>query len=283
MPEAFALGPLLARAGLAPHKCRIQHSWSRPGGKTLLQLQGPGQAFYKVRSFPSADAATAMVHLRELLGGHPGFASVLAWNDTLVLEEWVEGLSLSQLQCSTEQIRAAGALLADLHRTPLPHGHPAQAPVQPLLDHGINRLRELTRSEALPSAVATRLAEDLQALAPHRARQGLLHFDFCGENLVWSEERGVVSIDNERLRLGPVACDFGRAMARWSLSPEAREAFFGGYRSSAGPAESSHHPFWLLMAQVTSAWFRVRHDPANAAEPLQALMGWQGSRTEFCP
>lgn len=280
MPEVAVLEPLLAGAGLVPEKCRLLDSWSRPGGKTLLQLQSPGGTLLKVRSFPTLAAASAMVRLRERLGAHPGFARVLACNGTHVLEEWVEGVGLSASGVSTHQARAAGALLADLHRIPLPHGHPAEAPVQPLLEQGLSRLQELAHSDVLPPAVATRLAEDLQARSPRLAHQGLMHFDFCGENLVWSEERGVVSIDNERLRIGPVAFDLGRSLARWPLPPEARAAFLAGYSSSGGPAESSHRPFWLLLAYVTSAWFRARHDPANAAEPLQVLKSWQGYRQE---
>lgn len=279
-PEAAGLLPLLARAGLAQESYHVHQSWSRPGGKTLLQLRSPEGKPLKVRSFPTADAAMAMVHLRGQIGEHPGFACVLAWNDTLVLEEWVEGMGLTGPTVSPAQAGAAGALLADLHRLPLPLGQPAEAPVQPLLEQCLTRLRELTYSDALPAAVANRLAEELQARPPRMAWQGLLHFDFCGENLVWREGRGVVSIDNERLRIGPVACDIGRSMARWPLSPAAREAFLAGYRSSGGPAESDHHAFWLLMAHVSSAWFRVRHDQANAALPLQALQAWQSSRWE---
>jgi len=278
--ESDALERLLIRAGLDPESCSQDDSWLRPRGKTRLQLKGPGGTRLKVRSFLTPDAVAAMVRVRQWLGDHPGFSRLLAWSSTLVLEEWVEGECLQAAHASPAQARAAGALLAELHRIPMPQGQPAEAPVHFQLEQGLIRLQELADTGALPPARARRLAQELQARAPRLSRQGLVHSDFCGENLVWSETRGVVSIDNEGLRLGPLASDLGRSVVRWPLPAEAREAFFSGYAFRGGPAETDQHSFWLLLAHVKTAWFRARHDPATAAAPLQALKEWQAPREE---
>jgi thiamine kinase-like enzyme len=280
---AVDLQPLLARAGLLQGSCHVLDSQIRPGGKTILRLRGPNHEPLKVRSFPTPDAAAAMVRLRGLIGEHPGFSQVLAWSDTLVLEEWVEGASLATPEVSTSDAMASGALLAELHQIPLPPGNPQEDPVHVLLEQSCARLQALSDTHALPACEATRLVEELRARSPRQVHQGLIHFDFCGENLVWSEQRGVVSIDNERLRLGPLAYDLGRTMALWPLTAEALAAFLSGYRAAGGQDEDTDRPFWWLMALVTSAWFRVRQEPARADRALLNLRGWGPDAKEPSP
>lgn len=274
------LEQLLARAGLPAGECRVLETLVRPGGKTLLRLRGPERQQLKVRSFASPDEAASMVRLRGCLGEHPGFSRILTRWGRYVLEEWVKGLSLASEEPSMAQARACGALLADLHQISSPGYGCAKARMTALVEESRTRLQGLADVGALAPNEAARLGEQLQAGAPLSARHGLIHFDFCGENLVWAEGRGVVSIDNERLRPGPLAYDIGRTMARWPLSAAALEALLAGYRAAGGPAEASDRPFWMLMALVTSAWFRVRQDPPAAELPLRALRDWRRSSGE---
>jgi Ser/Thr protein kinase RdoA (MazF antagonist) len=228
----------------------------------------------KVRSFPSSDAAAAMVQLRGLIGEHPGFAHVLACRGPYVLEEWVEGAVLEGREISPAQAQACGTLLAELHLTALPAHSPSRPQGSELAAESRARLHELAAAGALTTLESTRLAEGLLAQVPADVRQGLIHFDFCGENLVWAEGRGVVSIDNERLRMGPFAYDLGRTLALWQLPEQAQQAFLSGYLAAGGPAEDSNRAYWILVALITSAWFRVRHDPVRAELPLRALRAW---------
>lgn len=275
------LESLLARAGLRLGSWCVHKIQHRPGGRSLLRLIGPDRRSLKVRSFPSASGAAAMVHLRGLIGKHPGFSRVLACWGPLVLEEWVDGHGLTDGQVSTAQARACGVLLAALHQIPL-SGRPSEPPLSHLVEQGRTRLQELDATGALTPAEVTRLDRELQAGAPTKARQGLIHFDFCGENLVWTGSRGAVSIDNEKLRLGPFASDIGRTMALWGLPLPVRRAFLAGYGAAGGPAEEGDRAFWLLLALVTSAWFRVRHDPATAKRPLVSLRTWGRPPQEDC-
>jgi aminoglycoside phosphotransferase (APT) family kinase protein len=272
------LEPLLARAGLTPGACRLLKVSDRAGGRTLLQLSGPSGQRLKVRRFDTAEAAAAMVHRRGLIGEHEGFARVLACCDTLVLEEWVEGATLDRRNLPRRQAHAAGLLLAGLHRCPRPADVPAQAGILPLLEESRGRLQELSDRAALPADAVRRLDAALLVGAPRQARQGLIHFDFCGENLIWSPVRGVLSIDNEKLRPGPLAADLGRAWALWPLSGPALQAFHSGYDAGGGPAERDCLPFWQLVGLVTSAWYRVRHQPAAAVSPLRRLRALAGGR-----
>lgn len=268
------LEPVLAAAGLEAERCCLLRRVARPGGKLLLQLRGPDGQPLKVRQFPTPAAATAMVQLRQWIGDHPGFSRVLAWTGVHVLEEWVVGTSLGNATTSPVLARASGALLAELHRVPLPHGWPAVATLTPLVETTTARLRGLAEARALPLDTAEQLVDDLRSRAPQEARQGLLHFDFSGENLVLSRERGVVSIDNERLRLGPLAYDLGRTMARWPLDPEAWAAFLDGYGKACETPVWADQRFWTLTALVASAWYRLRQDRERAHVPLLALQAW---------
>jgi aminoglycoside phosphotransferase (APT) family kinase protein len=268
------LEPVLAAAGLDAERCCLLRSVARPGGKLLLRLRGQDGQPLKVRQFPTPAAAMAMVRLRQLIGNHSGFSRVLASAGVHVLEEWVVGTSLGNTTTSPELARASGALLAELHRVPLPHGWPAVATLNPLVETTTARLRGLAEASALPPGTADQLVGELLSTAPQEARQGLLHFDFSGENLVLSRERGVVSIDNERLRLGPLAYDIGRTMARWPLDPEACAAFLDGYGKAAETPVWADQRFWTLTALVTSAWYRLRHDQERAHVPLLALQAW---------
>lgn len=277
LPEPMASADLLlllAQAGLTPSDWRVRETRIRPGGRVQLRLSGPDRQRLKVRSFPDPEAAAAMVQLRGLLGEHPGFARVLACRGAYVLEEWVEGSSLAGREISPAQAWACGVLLAELHQTPLPAGARSSPGAWQLAAESCARLEELAAAGALLISEATRLAKAVHTGAPSQGRQGLIHFDFCGENLVWVEGRGAVSIDNERLRRGPFAYDLGRTMALWPLPAGAQAAFQMGYTKAGGPAEASDQAYWLLVALVTSAWFRVRHDPARAELPLRALRAW---------
>jgi hypothetical protein len=271
---------LLSQANLIPAAWRRLETRIRAGSRPLTRLGGPDRQTLKVRSFPNPDAAAAMVQLRGLIGEHPGFGRVLACRGPYVLEEWVEGAVLVGREISPAQAQACGTLLAELHLTALPANGQSRSEGSELAAESRARLHELAAAGALTTCEATRLAEGLLAQAPAHVRQGLIHFDFCGENLVWAEGRGVVSIDNERLRMGPFAYDLGRTLALWQLPEQAQQAFRAGYLAAGGPAEDSNRPYWILVALITSAWFRVRHDPARAEVSLRALRAWGTASAE---
>ena len=167
------------------------------------------------------DEATAR-RLFEIRQGAPaGFAPVLHCHGAVLLEAWIEGEDLAQRPATTQHLIEAATLLACLHATPLVFGRPLPATQSTAAEREMaeHARRRLAADGRMPLAESDGIGAALKQLDPIEALVGLVHTDFCGENMVIDPDGRLHIIDNERMGLGALGLDVARTWYRWMLPP----------------------------------------------------------------
>jgi hypothetical protein len=226
----------------------------------------------KARLLMGRDHAARWCDLRKSIGDRPFFSSLLLHEGETVLEEWVEGEVLSSKAPLTDRLFEAGAVLACIHAEPMPESGMTDASAQ--ADELCALLSVLVRAKAIDADAERRLAMRLRMEAPGSMRVGLAHHDFCGENLVLHDSRGVVSIDHEWMRIGSLDFDLARALRQWKLDGMQREAFVEGYISNGGAVDLRAFNFWLLANDIFASEVRVRRSWPDASATVARLLEW---------
>ena len=204
----------------------------------------------------------------------PGFAPVVHCHRAVLLEAWIEGEDLAQRPATAVQLLEAAALLARLHATQTVHGRPlpethSTAPERLAAELARKRL---VAEGSLGDAESECIGAALARLDPGRALVGLVHTDFCGENMVIDRAGRLHVIDNERMGLGALGLDVARTWYRWTLPRPGWECFHVGYRASMPHDDAlQHFAFWTLVATVKSAAVLSRLDPERAQVSIQRL------------
>jgi thiamine kinase-like enzyme len=192
----------------------------------------------------------------ELLGD-PRLPRPLARSGRVTVEAWVEGRTLADCD-ERESLDGAARLLAAIHGFQRARVQRDQS-VAPIRRRLLRQLDELVEARLIDRAAATRLERLADAL-PATARVGLLHGDFCGENLVCRRDGVVVSIDNAHLHLGFLQYELGRSWYRWQHSPRAAEHVEGRYRELTGlGVDAAERTAWRTAATVKGLHLRHRH------------------------
>lgn len=223
------------------------------------------------------DETTARALCAHRRGLPPAFVPVLAQHGRVLVEPWIEGASLRGRAPNPTQLAAAGALLAALHATP------ASADAGESMSHwrqrGAARLAALAAHGALTGDERARIAAALVRCDPGGAVAGLIHTDFCGENMVIDAAGTLHVIDNERIGVGALGYDLARTWARWELDDDAWSRFAAAYAAAGGGAAARvGQPFWRLMALVLAAGMRVEHQ-GDASAVLARLRRELAERT----
>jgi len=136
------------------------------------------------------------------------------------------------------------------------------------------QLQQLAATGQLEAEHVRLLDDRLQRLDPGSASTGLVHTDFCGENMVVDGDGRLWVVDNERLGIGILAYDLARAWYRWALPDAAWERFRAAYADAAPLRDALEQPgFWNIAAAVGSAVLRLRLDRTRAHVPLDRLRG----------
>lgn len=231
----------------------------------------------KGRRCETADEAERVEYLWQFLD--PGrFPRSLSRRGAALLIEWIEGQSLSASQLSPELLRWCGACQGSLHSTPLPREaheryrsspHAWQARLQ-------RNARELVESCVLERGEATQALELAAAHAPGSVVVGLVHADYCAENMVVHPSGGVYHVDNEWISIDACEYDLARTWYRWPMTPMQRRAYYDGYSQHRSLGEfTKHHLYWALVVLLQSARSRLLAGDRNLWIPvsrLQALL-----------
>jgi thiamine kinase-like enzyme len=281
--DVEALWRLIGRQPLA-----MEPIGSRPvvSERQTYRLRFADGSVAKLRVLLTAGHAVAWDAVRSRLAAHPRLAARLAQQGRAVLEEWVEGEVLPTRGCSHGVLREAGAVLRVLHTAVGAHGCetvavPVAAPIATSVADAVARLEAaldtLVAHAALPVTSASRLRRRADRLVPVTATTGIVHYDFCGPNLVRNASRGLVSIDHEWLHVGIRELDLARTCRRWALCSTEWEVFLEGYREGDRgdvlPLFDTMD-FWLLYADAAAAALRVHHGWPDAAHTVAQLRRW---------
>jgi predicted glycosyltransferase len=226
----------------------------------------------KGRRVQSSARAERMERLLALAG--EGFPRILARRGDALLLEWIPGASLASLaEIPPDVLRRCGERLGALHRRTV--GPERGLPVLSVDDLRARLAKDAAALEsagALPPQLARRAVALAREHAPGQATVGLVHRDFCAENIVLDAFGAPVCIDNPSLALGPHDFDLGRSWARWPMSRADRTHFAEGYAKERSLETFLEKlPFWACCALLGSAAKRVRTRTGGEEEPLERL------------
>jgi aminoglycoside phosphotransferase (APT) family kinase protein len=199
---------------------------------------------------------------------------ILLVSGRVVVEEWIDGVSLQHLPLSESRLSQAADLLGALHATRAVGRLrlPVSRRVRPLLRRADRQLAHLVAAGAVRAAERDIIARSLARFAPEDAWAGVTHDDFCAENLVENPFGRVLAVDNEHMGIGFLEFDLARTWYRWPMSVEAWERFQDRYSSWRGPVDGENAPFWRLAAVLSGAYVRlVRLGGARIEAPLGKL------------
>jgi Ser/Thr protein kinase RdoA (MazF antagonist) len=231
----------------------------------------------KARRFRSAQRAELVVALRGRIDG--GFAPILARRGEGMLLAWIEGRTLDTLApLPPQELRRCGRMLGALHALAC-EPHPGGTAPSPD-DHFAKLLRnagELRQAGLLDAALAQRALAAADAARPKEPTLGLIHKDFCAENLVQRADGSLVCIDDATLSTGPHDLDVARSWYRFPLSAQDFEHFAAGYEERRSLAEFRRHfAFWATCVLVGSAATRLRARAPGVQAPLERLRALHG-------
>jgi Ser/Thr protein kinase RdoA (MazF antagonist) len=220
-----------------------------------------------VRHFSTCEDARRHFELRA--GLEAAFAPALARHGSVLIEEWVEGLPLTELD-GDRRAEEAGALLGRLHGRQLGLDVPSRISTRKWSDGAESDLEILTTARTLTFAEAAGLRAEIRRRDPGEARAALIHLDFCAENMLIDRRGKLRVIDNELLSINPAVLDLGRTFHRWPMSERAWIRFFEGYRSSF-PSEPEPTGFWRIAAALTGTRVFLQRSPQRVDESVALL------------
>jgi hypothetical protein len=253
---------------------RIRPITQRPSTSRLAacyQISFADGRTMKARRCRSESAAVRIqAFSRRLPDGH--FPTVLARRGAALLIEWIDGRPLAGRCNDRTFVRQAGSLLGQIHSVPglSPRRVPGFTPEvqRERLSQALDRLAivGLTRAESKV------IVEAATRRVPAQPAFGLVHRDFCPENAVVDPHGRVWFVDTEAVGVGAYDYDLARTEYRWPLHSTNRECFLEGYAlHRSDETFRSHETYWLTLAFVDSALYRLREGISRAQEPIERL------------
>jgi aminoglycoside phosphotransferase (APT) family kinase protein len=240
--------------------------------RRVYRLDLKGGRVLKARRLEDEATARRLFEIRQ--EAPAGFAPVLHRHGAVMLEAWIEGEDLAQRPMTSQHLFEAATLLACLHATPRVLGRPLPATQSTGAEREMaeHARWHLAADGRLALAESDRIGAALKLLDPKRALFGLVHTDFCGENMVIDPDGRLHIIDNERMSLGVLGLDVARTWYRWMLPSPAWECFRATYQARMPHQDALRHfAFWALVATLKSAVLRLWLDPARAHVPIERL------------
>jgi hypothetical protein len=228
---------------------------------------------FKVRRVRRPEKARRMHQLLELLAD-PHFPRPIWVSGNVIVEQWVDGLSLSELPATEHRIAAAARVLGHLHGLPRLGRRrlPERARSHRAFARARRQVARLASAGVIDEAAAASLLRILVRRAPATALVGLTHRDFCASNLVEDAGGQIVAVDNEGMRFGFLDYDVARAWYRWPMAASAWHSFVSAYQeASRRQVDANSWQFWQICAVATSAWLRLAQGTRGLETPLAVL------------
>jgi hypothetical protein len=240
--------------------------------RAAFRLEFEGGLTLKGRRLESPDRAERVAHILGLTGD--GFPRALDRRGDALLLPWVEGRTLASLDpIPPAALERCGRILGALHQLDTPDWREIRIPAPEDLLATLRRdIGILAVANELDPGLGRAAVETAAALAPREARSGIIHKDFCAENIVLDASGAPVSIDNAALSVGPYDLDLARTWYRWSMSPTDRSRFLRGYEEYRDCGSfTKHFAFWAICVLAGSASNRLRAQVGGHREPLGRL------------
>lgn len=247
-------------------------TWPSDGRPSAFRLELDDGSVLKARQFPSVQRAHTFERILQMTLS--GFPQPIARHGCALLLPWIEGDVLASLDSiPLDVIHRCGANLGALHRQDV-SGWPDVVVRQ--ADEVLARLRSDTTILVEAGELEKDAAAGAHALAnehaPGTASAGIIHNDFCSENIVLDASGTPVCVDNATLTFGPHDYDLARSWYRWPMSPGESEAFLHGYETHRSGASFEHHfVFWAICMLTATAANRLRMGIGDHAKSLDAL------------
>ena len=239
--------------------------------RASFRLEFADGQLLKGRRFDSEEDARRVATLLPLLDGR-FFPRLVATCGSAAVLEWVEGEPLGTQQCHEGRMEEMGGVHARLHGVAVPRrsGHAgsdaADWPVRLA-----RYLNELVAGGFIDGRTRARVETVIGTATPLRFPAGLVHKDFCLENMVVSPNGDVRIVDNETVTVDCADFDLARTWYRWPMTPSQATAYLAGYRHyRAARTLERDFPFWVVAVLASSALFRLRRG-IDAAVPLHRL------------
>ncbi len=271
----------LQHAGIRPRSfVRISKLPSTETGRSTYRIDYAGGTVKARRLEDEAIAQELTAFRREL---PEAFAPVIFRYGRVLVEPWIDGEPLPEDVPEPHHLATAGALLGELHAISRLGERMLHEACSTADHHRIAQrtLRQLVATGALGEEAAKRLERALERWDPLRATFGLVHLDFCGENMVIDRTGRLRVVDNDRIRLDSFGYDLARTWYRWALPAPEWDALWLAYSSRLpfpDPLDSLH--FWKIVAAARSVKFRLRDYPEEAGVPLKLLRALAAEESE---
>jgi hypothetical protein len=271
------LAALLASAGAAAVRTEEITMLPAGGARRTFRIWLDDGRSLKGRLFRTPELAEVAWRIHRE-AAPPMLARALARDGAVMLEEWVEGAVLTQGRVGIELFREAGRLLGGLHSIAPPSTSGIRFRALGAAEWARRtdgNLRLLRRAGILTPERARELGGLVRPCVSHAAEIGIVHRDWCPENLVERPDGELVSVDNGSLTIGAIDEDLARVWHRWPMTDGEREVFLDGYRlHREAPAFGRPTVFWAVVVSVNAARVRARLSAAAATAVLRRLDGY---------
>jgi hypothetical protein len=242
----------------------------RNGGETYL-IEFEDGSRVKGRCLASEEQARRIERIRAGIG--PGFCGLIARRRSAVIEEWIDGVPLETCRPFEPSIlNRCGEILGALHSLdPAQFGYVQPACLETYLERLDERERHITKSGLLEPGESARVRDLARGYSPSALTSGIIHQDFCAENIILRDSLVPVCVDNTRLDHGPVLLDLARTWYRWPMSESEESRFLDGYRTISPSVVFKGFGFWALYVLVEATSWRFRVAPDLVEVPRQRL------------
>ena len=219
-------------------------------GRKAHRVTTNANSVVKVRCLSEEWRVERLCRMRNSTAG-VRLSPMLARRGRVMVEDWIQGHTLDHFPSEDDTLRKAASLLARLHSCRVDDSPPGSGISPELVQERLDWLRHRAILEQSQLRALESVFENSSAW---RGQRGLIHGDFCGENLVQDVDGEVWSVDNENLDLDFLDYDVGLSWYRWPLPPEQWKGFLNYYERFSQRTVSDLD-FWKAVAVVKGLYF----------------------------